>query len=84
MEPASTTLPKNPGKLKDIQRASKKSRHHDDFSDIVDYMELTSAEKEKHRIDIGRIHAVVQRSQEGDLVKVDNPNVADLLGIEIR
>lgn len=47
-------------------------------------MELSSAEKEKHRIDTGRIHAVVQRSQEGDLVRVDNPTVADLRGIEIR
>lgn len=47
-------------------------------------MELSSSEKEKHRIDNGRIHGVVQRSQEGDLVRVDNPNVADLRGIDIR
>lgn len=83
-ETTSSNIPKNPSKLKESLRKSKKSKHHDDFSDLVDYMELESSEKEKHRIDIGRIHAVVQRSKEGDLVRVDNPNVADLLGIEIR
>lgn len=62
----------------------KKSKHHDDFNDLVDYMELASTEREKHRIDVGRVHPVVQKSAEGDLIRVDNPNIADLRGIDIR
>lgn len=77
-------LANNPNKLKEYMRASKRNKNHDDFKDLVDYMELGSVEKEKHRIDIGRIHPVVQRSEEGDLLRVDNPNVADLRGFEIR
>lgn len=45
---------------------------------------LDSTEREKHRIDIDRMHPVVQKSMEGDLIRVDNPTIAELKGIEIR
>lgn len=62
----------------------KKEEEHDDFSDLMDYMLLGSAEREKHRIEVDREHIVIQRSMEGDLVRVDNPTIAEIKKIKIR
>lgn len=66
----------NPMKVKDEE--------HDDFSDLMDYMMLGSAEKEKRRVDVDREHIVIQKSMEGDLVRVDNPTVAQLKKLKIK
>ncbi|XP_008197275.2 extracellular serine/threonine protein CG31145 isoform X1 [Tribolium castaneum] len=57
---------------------------HDDFSDLMDYMMLDSAEREKHRVEIDRVHPVIQKSMEGDLVKVGNPTIAQLRKVAVR
>ncbi|KAF5302508.1 hypothetical protein FQR65_LT00880 [Abscondita terminalis] len=62
----------------------KKDEEHDDFSDLMDYMMLGSAEKEKRRVEVDREHIVIQKSMEGDLVRVDNPTIAELKKIKIR
>ncbi|KAK5641275.1 hypothetical protein RI129_009822 [Pyrocoelia pectoralis] len=83
---AASGLDKVPGaKLnKKSNEIKKKEEEHDDFSDLMDYMMLGSAEREKHRIEVDREHIVIQRSMEGDLVRVDNPTIAEIKKIKIR
>ncbi|RZC42693.1 hypothetical protein BDFB_004602 [Asbolus verrucosus] len=57
---------------------------HDDFSDLMDYIMLDSAEREKHRVEIDRVHPVIQKSEEGDPLKVSNPTIAQVRKISIR
>jgi hypothetical protein len=51
---------------------------------LMDYIMLDSNEREKHRVEIDRVHPVIQRSMEGDLVKVDNPTIAEMRKIAVR
>lgn len=71
-------------KLEKSSKTSKKKQEHDDFGDLMDYMMLGSAEREKHRIEVDREHVVIQRSMEGDLVRVDNPTIGEIKKIQIR
>lgn len=57
---------------------------HDDFSDLVDYLVLNSDERERHRELVSRVSPVIQKSGEGDLVKVGNPTLGDLKKLKIR
>ncbi|KAF5285799.1 hypothetical protein FQA39_LY04260 [Lamprigera yunnana] len=66
------------------EEIKKKDEEHDDFSDLMDYMMLGPAEQEKHRIDVDREHVVVQKSMEGDLIKIDNPTIAEIKKVKIR
>ncbi|KAK9702686.1 hypothetical protein QE152_g29795 [Popillia japonica] len=63
---------------------TKKPKIHDDFSDLLDYTMLDSIEREKHRIEVDRFHPVIQKSQEGDLIQVGNPTIAELLNLDLR
>lgn len=74
------------GKLKNLPHRFRRPETtiHDDFSDLMDYILLDSSERAKHRIDVDRVHPVIQKSMEGDLVRVDNPSIADLMHIQIR
>ncbi|KAF2882537.1 hypothetical protein ILUMI_23636 [Ignelater luminosus] len=65
-------------------KSSKRKEERDDFSDLMDYMMLGSAEREKHRVEVDREHVVIERSMEGDLVRVDNPTIAELKKIKLR
>lgn len=57
----------------------KQQEQHDDFSDLYDYIMLDTWEREKHRVDLNRVHpVVVQKSSEGDLLRVGNPTIAEL------
>ncbi|GJQ73672.1 hypothetical protein Trydic_g14010 [Trypoxylus dichotomus] len=67
-----------------VSSTTKKPKIHDDFSDLLDYTMLGSIEREKHRIEVDRYHAVIQKSQEGDLIQVGNPKIAELLNVEVR
>ncbi|CAH0564211.1 unnamed protein product [Brassicogethes aeneus] len=53
---------------------------HDDFSDLVDYVNLYSAEKEKYRIDTDRVNAVVVKSPK--ITK--NPTIADMKHLTVQ
>lgn len=60
-----------------------KKRIHDDFSDLMDYIMLDSIEREKHRIDVERIHPVVEKNVEGTIRDDNNPTIADIKKIKI-
>lgn len=68
-------------KYPSFSTTTKKPKIHDDFRDLLDYTILDSSEREKHRIEVDRFHAVIQKSQEGDLIQVGNPTIAELLNI---
>lgn len=82
VETASNTLKELPEKKLVPSKETKEK--HDDFSDLMDYMMLDSTEREKHRVEIDRVHPVIQKSMEGDLIKVGNPTIADLRKVAIR
>ncbi|XP_071052238.1 extracellular serine/threonine protein CG31145 [Onthophagus taurus] len=72
---------------------TKKSKKHDDFSDLYDYIMLESIEKEKHRVEVDRVHPVVQKSDELEptdeqqqvlLALSENPTLGELKKIELR
>lgn len=81
--------PAPPGALKNTplkqQSSNKLSKEkQDDFSDLIDYVLLDSAEKEKHRVEIDRVHPVIEKKVEGRLLKLGNPTIADMKKISIR
>ena len=83
IEPAPNTLkdlsekPASPGK-----EAKEK---HDDFGDLMDYIMLDSAEREKHRVEIDRVHPVIQKSPGWESLKVvGNPTIGELRKIAVR
>jgi hypothetical protein len=82
VEPAPNTLKELSEKKPPPSKETKEK--HDDFGDLMDYIMLDSNEREKHRVEIDRVHPVIQRSMEGDLVKVDNPTIAEMRKIAVR
>lgn len=72
--PTVQTDTKVPNQLADKNvQPSEASRQHDDFNDILDYIMLSSSEKEKYRIDVDKLYPVVRKSDEDD----ENANVQD-------
>jgi hypothetical protein len=82
VEPAPNSLKELSEKKPPPSKETKEK--HDDFGDLMDYIMLDSNEREKHRVEIDRVHPVIQRSMEGDLVKVDNPTIAEMRKIAVR
>lgn len=64
---------------------TKKKKIHDDFSDLMDYIMLDSIEREQHRINVARVHPVIEKNIDGTItVRDDNPTIADIKKIKIR
>nr|CAI5866963.1 unnamed protein product [Callosobruchus analis] len=56
------------------------SGEKDDFSDIVDYIMLTSGERAKYREGVGRVHPVVRNK----IHSAKNPTLGQLKGLKLR
>ncbi|CAH2004994.1 unnamed protein product [Acanthoscelides obtectus] len=56
------------------------SGEKDDFSDIVDYIMLTSSERVKYREGVGRVHPVIKNK----VYSGKNPTLGQLKGLKLR
>lgn len=56
---------------------------HDDFLDLMDYILMDNLERDRFRSDLGRESKVLQQSNDGDLLRVGNPSIAELRQIHI-
>lgn len=66
------------------QATTKKKRIHDDFSDLMDYVMLDTIEREKHRLDVDRIHPVIEKNVDSNSIDTDNPTIGDIKKIKPR
>lgn len=57
---------------------------HDDFSDLMDYLDFESGQRVEHVEVYGLVRPVVQKSEEGDLLRVGNPSLGELKKLQAR
>ncbi|XP_045476439.1 extracellular serine/threonine protein CG31145 [Harmonia axyridis] len=60
------------------------SEEHDDFSDLVDYLLMEEKDRERYREELGRESHVLQKDNEGDLARSENPTIAELKNLDLE
>lgn len=60
------------------------SEERDDFSDLVDYLMMEDKDRDRYREEIGRESPVLQKDNEGDLTRAENPTIAELKNLDLE